>query len=63
MKYNLLDGINIFLFIVLIILIINKINKIENFSYICSGKCIEDYQCSSDLYCNMEKNSCCKNIK
>lgn len=62
MKYNLLDAINIFLFIVLIILIINKINKIENFGSFCREKCEADYECSSDFRCNLEKKSCCKDI-
>ena len=39
MKYNLLDTINIMLFIILIILIINKINNFENFNNVlCGGK-------------------------
>ena len=62
MKYKLLDAINIFLFIVLIILLINKINKIENFASICREKCQGDHECSSDFRCNLEKQSCCKDI-
>jgi len=63
MKYNLIDTINIFLFIVLIILIINKINKIENFNTICREKCKGDHDCSSDFRCDLKKRSCCKKLK
>lgn len=59
MKYNFIDAINICLFILLIILIINKINKIENFTNICRGQCDGDYDCSSNLFCDMKKKSCC----
>ena len=60
MKYNFLDAINIFLFIVLIILIINKINKIENFDTVCREKCEGHHNCSSDFRCDLKKKSCCK---
>ena len=60
MKYNFIDAINIFLFIVLIILIITKINKIENFGTVCREYCDGDHNCSSDFKCDLEKKSCCK---
>lgn len=63
MKYNLLDTINIMLFIILIILIINKINNFENFNNVlCGGKCNNDHECSQGLKCNNEKKSCCKKL-
>lgn len=63
MKYNLLDAINIFLFIILIIVIINKINNFENFNNVlCGGICSTDHECSIDFKCNRQKKSCCKNI-
>lgn len=58
MKYNLLDAINIFLFIILIVLIINKINKLENFTQLCAGKCSKNYECNIGFKCN--NKSCCK---
>ena len=62
MKYNLIDAINICLFIVLIILIINKINKIENFvTTSCKEYCEGDYECSEDMWCDIENNKCCAN--
>ena len=60
MKYNFIDAINIFLFIVLVILIITKINTIENFSTVCREHCDGQHDCSSDFYCHYEKKSCCK---
>jgi len=63
MKYNLIDAINICLFIVLIILIINKINKIENFtSILCNESCEGNYDCSEEMWCDNKKKSCCKKI-
>lgn len=63
MKYNFIDAINIFLFILLIILIITKINKIENFTTLCREHCNGDYECSIDFECDFEKKSCCKTFK
>lgn len=63
MKYNLLDAINIFLFIVLIIVIINKINNFENFNNVlCGGICAKNHECSLGFECNDQIKSCCKKI-
>lgn len=63
MKYNLLDAINIFLFIILIIVIINKINNFENFNnIICGGICNTQHECSIGFDCDRQKRSCCKKI-
>jgi len=63
MKYNLLDAINIMLFIILIILIINKINSFENFNnVVCGGRCTNDHECSQGFKCYKEKKSCCKKL-
>ena len=41
MNYNIIDFINIFLFIIIIVLIINKINTHESFNAKnCGGECI-----------------------
>lgn len=63
MKYNLLDAINIFLFIILIIVIINKINNFENFNNIlCAGICNTRHECSVGFECDIKKKKCCKQI-
>lgn len=57
MKYNIIDCVNIFLFIIVIILIINKINKIETFN-LCGSNCNHDHECEIDFKC--KKKKCCK---
>ena len=58
MNYNIIDFINIFLFIIIIIIIINKINTHESFNAKnCGGECINDYQCDGDFKC--ENLQCC----
>lgn len=62
MKLNILDIINIILFIILIILIINKINNFENFIIICGAQCNNNHECEQKFKCNLEKNTCCRNV-
>ena len=59
MKYNIIDLINIFLFIILIIVLINKITSIENFKN-CGSYCNNDYTCDLGFYCDYNINKCCK---